>query len=220
MKILHFFVFIVLFASFSLRAKTILIDPGHGGIYEGRWSASHRLVEKDVVLTLSKKLAELLRLHNHTVYLTREDDREFDKKNLIQDLSIRANMTRTYKADIFISVHLNHSTNKKMRGFEIYVPYEHRHPIKSYTLASALHYELSHRITPRFAGGKLGNLNCIDGGIRAAKFNVLVKSVCPAVLIELDYLSHPTVEKELLEGTYQEQLAQAVCAGIRRYFKS
>ena len=66
---------------------------------------------------------------------------------------MRAEFARTYKADIFISLHLNCSVNKGIGGYEVYVPYESQYPIRSYALASSLHYELSHKIKPVFGGG-------------------------------------------------------------------
>ena len=56
-----------------------------------------------------------------------------------------------------------------------------------------------------------------DRGIRAAKFNVLAKAPCPAVLLELDYLSNSVVEKNLENADYRAALAQLVVQGIMQY---
>ena len=198
--------------------KVIILDPGHGGVYTGQVSNTGKLIEKNVALDIAKRVAQLLRKRGYTVILTRTTDTELDKKDLLRDLALRAEMTRTYKADILVSLHLNGSKNKKIRGYEVYVPYESKHPIRSYKLASALHYEMSRAVTPVFGGGSLGNLNNIDYGIRASKFNVLVKAHCPAALVELDYLTHPESEKKLMTEAYRDELARAVYRGIRRYF--
>lgn len=183
--------FILLFSTASLESFTVLIDPGHGGIHTGPQSINNRFIEKDVVLTIAKKLRLLLKKAGFTVVLTRTNDSEFDK-DLLTDLAKRASLTKTYKADIFVSLHLNQSNNHKVRWFEVYVPYENnKYPLKSYALASSIHYELSHKITPDFSKGVLKNINNRDGGIKAAAFNVLKKASCPSVLIELDFLSHP-----------------------------
>ena len=147
-------------------AKTIILDPGHGGVYLGQVSIHGKLIEKNVVLEIAKKVARRLRNRGYNVILTRTDDRALDKKNLLNDLALRARLSRTYKADIYVSLHLNGSKNKGIRGFEVYVPYESSYPIRSYRLGSSLHYELSHKIKPIFGGGALGNLNNIDHELR------------------------------------------------------
>lgn len=197
----------------------VLIDPGHGGVYAGEYSLHNAFAEKHVVLKIAKKLRPLLKKAGYTVILTRTSDIEFDKNDLISDLSKRAALTAHYKADIFVSLHLNKRKNSKARGFEVYVPYETKYPVKSYALASACHYELSHKITPNFSAGKLHNVNVLDGGIKAAKFNVLKKAHCPAVLLELDFMSNPQSERKLMTDAYLDKLAHAVFCGIKRYFR-
>ncbi len=196
---------------------TIVIDPGHGGPYIGAASPSQRVVEKNGVLELALLLAEQLRNKGYTVVLTRTGDYALDPKDLISDLKKRAQVTRDVKADILVSLHLNSSPSKSARGFMLFVPYEDKYPLKSYALASALHYDMSHEIQPEFGGGTLGNVNHLDAGIRASKFNVLMHSFCPAVLVELAYLSHPETEQQLLTKEYKEHLVKALYSGIRRY---
>lgn len=203
----------------NFQSKTIVIDPGHGGVYFGCTSINRKLIEKNVVLDIAQMLAKRLRKKGFNVILTRTRDCELDKTDLIRDLTKRAELTRAYDADIFVSIHLNNSANKGLRGYEIYVPYESKYPRRSYDLANALHYELSHKIKPIFGGGILHNHNNVDHGIRAAKFNVLIKSSCPAVAVELDYLSNAETEKMLSTHKYKAQLANAVYCGIRRYFE-
>ena len=200
--------------------RTIIIDPGHGGIYWGQVSIHGKLIEKNVVLDIAQRVAKRLRKRGYTVVLTRTKDVEFDKNDLINDLAQRARFTRTYNADIFVSLHLNGSKNKGLRGYEVYVPHEPKCPARSYKLASSMHYELSHKIAPIFAGGALGNHNNIDHGVRASKFNVLTKAQCAAIVVELDYLSNAQTESMLHNGScYREILANAVYCGIRRYFE-
>ena len=201
------------------QKKTIVLDPGHGGVYWGQIGSRGNLIEKEIVLTLAKAIATKLRARGYRVILTRTSDVEFDKTNLLNDLASRAKFTRTYKADILVSLHLNGSKNTMIRGYEIYVPYESTFPARSYKLATSLHYELSHKIKPIFGGGALGNLNNLDHGISASKFNVLTKAQCAAVVVELDYLTNATSERMLSKPSYQTILVNAVYYGIRRYFE-
>ena len=197
--------------------KTVLLDPGHGGVYTG--AVSGKLVEKEVALDVALRVGELLKKRGYRVFFTRTTDSEFDDKDLIHDLTMRAALSRTYKADIYVSIHFNGSENRHRHGYQVYVPYITKYPIRSYSLASALHYEISHTILPEFGAGTLGNVNILDEGIRAARFNVLMKTFCPAVLVELGYLTNPEEARKISTHSYRETLASAVSKGIRRYFE-
>ena len=199
--------------------RTIIIDPGHGGIYWGQVSIHGKLIEKNVVLDIAQRVAKRLRKRGYTVVLTRTKDVEFDKNDLINDLAQRARFTRTYNADIFVSLHLNGSKNKGLRGYEVYVPHEPKCPAGSYKLASSMHYELSHKIAPIFAGGALGNHNNIDHGVRASKFNVLTKAQCAAIVVELDYLSNAQTESMLHNGLLSRNIGKCCLLWNWRYFE-
>jgi len=201
-----------------LSMPTIILDPGHGGVYTGQTSANKKLIEKDVALDIAQRVATLLREKKYNVIFTRTTDTQLDKDDLIKDLTMRADLTKQHNADVYVSLHLNGSPNQQARGYEIYVPFMTKYPRRSYALASSLHYELTQSIDPVFGGGSLGNLNNLDRGIKAAKFNVLVKSHCPAALIEMDFITNETVEKLLMTDAYRDTLANAVYRGIRRYF--
>ena len=144
---------------------------------------------------------------------------QFDDTDLIHDLTMRAEISRTCKADIYVSIHFNESINKQRHGYQVYVPYSTKYPLRSYALASGLHYEISHAIPSEFGAGKFGNINILDEGIRASRFNVLTKTCCPAVLLELGYVTNPEEGRKISTHSYRETLATAVSKGIRRYFE-
>jgi N-acetylmuramoyl-L-alanine amidase len=87
-----------------LRGKTIVIDPGHGGVDLGSVSQSG-IPEKHITLQTAKKLARALNAAGAKVYLTRDNDRT---------VGIRV------RADIFISLHYNFSPIKKASGTETF----------------------------------------------------------------------------------------------------
>jgi N-acetylmuramoyl-L-alanine amidase len=74
------------------------IDPGHGGNTTG--VAANGLTEDIVNLTVSMKLADLLKLNGHEVLLTRTTDTTLS-------LEERCKIANAWKADYFISVHHN-----------------------------------------------------------------------------------------------------------------
>ena len=95
--------------------KRILIDVGHGGKDSGAIGING-IQEKDVVLDIA---LEILSLNEHSktpldIYLTRYVD-------TFISLSDRSKLTKALEADVFISLHCNHSDNPNARGIEVYV---------------------------------------------------------------------------------------------------
>lgn len=90
----------------------VMVDPGHGGTDTG--AARGDLKEKEIALKVSTFLADLLRSDpRFTASLTRTSDKKVT-------LSRRTKMAEDAKADLFVSVHVNSSTDAKVRGTEIY----------------------------------------------------------------------------------------------------
>jgi N-acetylmuramoyl-L-alanine amidase len=90
----------------------VMIDPGHGGSDNG--TARGILKEKELVLKVSFKLAELLKADpRFKVSLTRTSDHKIALKR-------RTKLAEDAKADLFLSIHINSSPDAKVRGTEIY----------------------------------------------------------------------------------------------------
>jgi N-acetylmuramoyl-L-alanine amidase len=91
----------------------IMLDPGHGGHDPGAIGAN-RLAEKDVVLALSRRLGRKLATRLPVdILFTRTTDVFIP----LEERTARANAT---KADLFISIHANASTNTALQGIETY----------------------------------------------------------------------------------------------------
>jgi N-acetylmuramoyl-L-alanine amidase len=92
----------------SLKLRTIVIDPGHGGIYPGARGLIS--TEKDVTLEISLKLGEAIKANfpNTKVVFTRTTDAcANNADNLHDDLHGRAQIANQAKGDLFISIHAN-----------------------------------------------------------------------------------------------------------------
>lgn len=57
----------------------------------------------------------------------------------------------------------------------------------------------------------------VDRGVRQANFWVLLKTAMPSILVELDFISNPTIERYLSSKKGQHELAAAICRGICNY---
>ena len=105
----------VIFGQETSAHKRIIIDVGHGGKDAGAIGVNG-IQEKDVVLDIANAILKL----NYElkkpldIYLTRYND-------TLISLSDRTKLAKALKADVFISLHCNHSDNSNARGIEVYV---------------------------------------------------------------------------------------------------
>ena len=121
--------------SVSPPAKLIVIDPGHGGpnevgsaCYDTNGVA--RLAEKDSNLDMAWRVGPLLEARGYRVVLTREGDtragglpngsglRGYSATRA--DLQARVDRANALKADLFISLHSNGSTDRRQSGVEVW----------------------------------------------------------------------------------------------------
>jgi N-acetylmuramoyl-L-alanine amidase len=161
--------------------KRIIIDVGHGGKDAGAIGIN-KIQEKDIVLDIANAILKLNKELGKPldIYLTRY-------KDTIISLSDRIRLAKILKADIFVSLHCNHSDNPNARGIEVY--------------ASKTQGEFSKESV--FVGYQIEKTLCAaigyeSRGVKFANFQVLRETVgyCPSVLLELGFLSNKD------EGTY------------------
>jgi len=226
------------FSSFVM-GQTILIDPGHGGEDQG---AKHHLTprktiyEKDLALEISKRIYDKLK-SKYSVYLTRSYDRTVT-------LHERAALADKVKADLFISVHINSSRKRGSRGMETYYLDNHKNQavekveeveneslsgddliIKqiltdlvigrtvniSKKLARSVHGQLRKKVIRPY--------NMRDRGVKPGLFYVLALSKRPGLLLECGFISNKKELKKMQSASFQEAYADAVVAGINKFFK-
>lgn len=103
-----------------LDNKTIVIDPGHGGIDGG--TKYKDTLEKNINLVVSLKLKDMLIRKGATVVMTREIDQSLDDRIVgngsrhREDLNARVKTVNDSDADLFVSIHVNHIKNPKKIG--------------------------------------------------------------------------------------------------------
>jgi len=192
----------------------IVIDPGHGGKDNG---ASGKIYhEKNIVLSISRKVVSLLKHIGYKVYLTRNSD-------TFVDLKKRPALAKRVNADMFISIHANKAANKSVKGAESFCmapagtssTYSRKTNSKSYpgNKNDANNIALSYWIQRSL----VGKTKAVDRGLKHARFMVLKESSCPAVLVEVGFLSNAKEEKILGTKAYQWKIARGIVQGILRY---
>ncbi|MGJ9416978.1 N-acetylmuramoyl-L-alanine amidase [Massilia sp. CMS3.1] len=224
-----------------VRMVTIALDPGHGGEDPGAIGPSGTR-EKDIVLAVAKKLkARLEALPNTRVMLTRDGD-------YFVPLGTRVEKARKVQADLFVSIHADAFIEARARGSSVFVLSEKgasstaarwlatdqnkadmiggvnlaRHDRQ---LASVL-FDLSTtaQINDSLKLGKavlgeIGGINRLHkAAVEQAGFAVLKAPDIPSILVETAFISNPEEEAKLKDEGYQDQLANAITKGIKRYF--
>jgi N-acetylmuramoyl-L-alanine amidase len=210
------------------EAFTILIDPGHGGEEDGAIALTQGedppqvIKEKDIALVISKKIHELLRKKGFTVFLTRSVEKT--------------------KADLFISVHINSSTEKNAYGFETYYLDNHDDvAIKKVEKAENMQLKgdevvvqqilvdlvveqtvstskpLAESIHGELRGSVGRKYGIRSRGVKPGLFFVLALSKRPGVLLEVGFISTFKERVRMMNPKFQDEYASSVVKGIESY---
>lgn len=225
----------------TARDIVVAVDAGHGGIDSGA-HGYHGLLEKNVTLSIARKLAALInRQPGFKAVLTRDGDYYLKLRQRIE-------RARAAHADLFISIHCDAARDHAASGATVYALSEHgassEHARwvanrendadliggvslsdKTNMLASVL-LDLSQTATISASldvGGmvsgdlaKLGRMHRRD--VQQAAFVVLKSPDIPSLLVETDYITNPRDAHRLASADYQRQIAGAILGGVVKYF--
>ena len=169
--------------------RKVFIDPGHGGTDPG--ASGNGLYEKEVVLSISKKVRNILISKGFEVELSRSKDQYVS-------LSDRAAQANAWDADLFVSIHCNSATSSSANGTECY----------TYPTANTSTKSLSKNMASALAS-KLGLTN---RGHKEANFAVLRLSNMPAILIETAFINNANDASKL--KTRENDFASAIANQI------
>jgi N-acetylmuramoyl-L-alanine amidase len=174
----------------------VIIDPGHGGKDSGAIGIGG-VQEKNIILPIGKRIAEILERNGIQVIMTRDSD-------YFVTLPGRVTIAEQANASVFVSIHANSAGENRpeVSGLETY------HYDTGLTLARIVHSKI------------LQSLNIRDRSVRRARFYVLRKNSMPAILVETGYLTGRDDVAKLRTSAYQNQMAEAIAQGILQYLRS
>lgn len=222
------------------RPIVVVIDPGHGGKDPGAIGKAGTR-EKDVVLAISRKLQVAIEKQSGMrAVLTRRGD-------YFIGLRQRLRLARKDRADMFIAIHADAYRNPQSSGASVFalsasgasseaarwlaakenyselggIALEDKGDVLrsvlldlSQTATISLSLQLGSSLLQEL--GKIARLH--HAGVEQARFVVLKSPDIPSVLVETGFLSNTKEERLLRDPAYQQRLANALSAGIRRYF--
>ncbi len=200
----------------------IIIDAGHGAHDSGTQNKTLGLQEKNITLQVSNLLAESLGAQGYEVILTRNQDK-------FLTLEERPDIANKLDADLFISLHCNAAANATVKGIEVFAFPSQGHPPsnrdtiqptdKQYyngnqnnAWSMVLAYYIQRQLVTETKSP--------DRGVKRQRFIVLRDAKCPAVLVELGFLSNATEGALLSDSQYQKSLVKALSEGIFYYWKT
>lgn len=228
--------------SLKTRDFIIAIDAGHGGEDPGAIGRKYKTREKDIVLSVGKKLERLInRETGMHAFMVRTGD-------YYVGLRKRMQIARQNGADLFISLHADSFKNTKAQGASVYIlsgsgasneaarwlaERENRADLvggislddKGDILASVL-LDLS-QTANLSASEEVGQILLDSLGqmaklhqtkVQRAGFAVLKSPDVPSVLVELGFISNAQGESNLRNAHYQQKLANALLNGVKSHF--
>lgn len=220
----------------------IVIDPGHGGEDAGAISING-YKEKDIALSIAKKVKELLKkeLPATKVVMTRDDD-------TFVELYRRGQIANKQKGKLFISIHCNSMPSKPhpANGCESYIlrPGRNSEAVRvaekenasirlekeqiNYddmseekliisTMAQSAFVKFSEKFAAMLQKEVAGKTGLFNRGVNQAGFLVLVGASMPNVLFETGFLSNVNDEKILSSEKGQQSMAEGIVKSIKRY---
>jgi N-acetylmuramoyl-L-alanine amidase len=224
------------------RHRTIILDPGHGGVDPGTIGISG-IFEKEITLAIARDVARQLdTTRRYRVVMTRTSD-EFIA---LRDRVARA---RAANGDLFLSLHADALPNAAMRGASVFTLSEQASDREAAALAakenkadliagidlsrhtpevSSILLDLARRQTNNLSIGlarqlvaELGStVPLLANSHRAAGFAVLKAPDIPSVLVEMGCLSNHEEDRLLRNTLYQRKLAAVLVRSINDYFDS
>jgi N-acetylmuramoyl-L-alanine amidase len=219
------------------RIAAIIIDPGHGGKDPGAVSRHTingkplHINEKDIVLNASKLLRNLLvkAYPDKRILMTRESDITCS----LEERTVIANAVpiRKNEAIIYISIHANFSSNKNVKGFEVW----HLKPDYRRDVLDESHFPESPELRKimnllteeafiaesiKIAESILESFKAAMGksmpsrGLKEEDWFVVRRSRMPAVLVELGFVSNKDDALLMTSDTHLRTMVEALYKGI------
>lgn len=184
--------------------KTVIIDPGHGGIDVGTVGIDGSL-EKNINLSISLDLYDYLMVSGINTVLTRDGDYEVyraGEKRTKSDLYNRMDFINSVPDSILISIHQNHFENEAEWGTQVWFsPNDEISP----TLADKILRSVKRNIQPE---------NKRENKVSDNSYYILYKAQKPSVMVECGFVSNKNENNKLQDKEYQKDMAYSILAGI------
>ncbi len=189
----------------SEGVKYVIIDAGHGGHDSGAQGVidDEKYYEKDINLSIAKMVRDKLEDEGIEVIMTRDSD-------TFPTLPERPELANSMDAAMFVSIHVNSAANApKANGIEVYYAKgnnENYYGTTSKALATSV------------LNSMLDSTEAFSRGVKVESHLVTKKSLMPAILVEVGFISNEEEILKLIDKDYQELLADGIVEGILAHY--
>lgn len=186
---------------------TVVIDAGHGGFDSGKVGVDGTL-EKEVNLSIARKLEKLLTAADIHVIMTRTEDSGLCDENVSQkkqqDMLRRTTFMNEASPDCIVSIHQNSYPEESIDGAQVFY---YTGSQEGNTLAALIQKALVDGVDPSNHRVEKANNS----------YYLLKNAAAPIVIVECGFLSNWEESKKLVDDAYQQKLAWAIHMGILQY---
>lgn len=192
----------------------IIIDAGHGG-EDGGASSSSGIVEKDINLSISLKVRDLLNSLAFKTVMVRDEDKLIYDENCktirekkVSDIHNRMSIMEANPNSIFLSIHQNHFEQSKYYGAQVFYSKNNE---ESKLIAEKIQSSVVE---------KLQNENKREVKPSGTEIYLLYNAKSPAVMVECGFLSNSGEAQLLNDENYQTKMSLAIVDGILNYLNN
>ena len=187
----------------TVRKNTVVLDAGHGGGDPGKVGVGD-VVEKEINLTIAKKVEQRLKKEKVKVIMTREEDAmlvgEGGAGTKTEDMKERVRIINDEAPQLAVSIHQNSYQDAVVHGAQVF-------------------YYSGSPEGEEAAKVMQNALLAVDAeNTRQAKANntyyLLKRTKAPTIIVECGFLSNPEDAANLCSDEYQDKVSEAICKGI------
>lgn len=189
-----------------LFGYSIYLDAGHGGVDPG--AISGNIYEENITLKISNKLKISLENKGAIVFMTREYDYDLSspkaKLRKRSDLSKRVKLINESNCDLYLSVHLNASSNPSWKGAQVFYNDVNE---KNSKFASIMQKSLKKYLATKRT-------------IKEIKDLYMYKNIkIPGLLLEVGFITNTNERYNMKREFYQDKISKSITEGVINYIK-
>ncbi|MBE7028274.1 MAG: AMIN domain-containing protein [Ruminococcaceae bacterium] len=190
------------------KLRSVMIDAGHGGNDAGAVAMDEDgnvyAKEKDFNLDVALRVQKILERENVEVKMIR-------KKDVYVDFQQVGSIANDADTTLFVSIHTNSALTEGASGIETWAYLEDN--------ASSLNGMTGKRLAEIIQKKMIEKTNAVDRGIKNGKSLAVIKTTSmPAVLVEMGFISNKQDCENLMDESYRQKIAEAICEGILASF--
>ena len=188
-------------------ARSVMLDAGHGGQDGGAVTynedGSIKITEKELNLDVTLRAEKLLKAAGVEVHLIRSEDVYVDFQRV-------GSIANDAGVSLFVSIHTNSFTSNQAHGIETFGY------LDAGTVSNGM---TSERLSELLLEELLEQTNAYSRGVKDGRSLAVVNSTkMPASLIEIGFITNEEECAKMMQASYRQKLAQAVCNAVLRAF--